>query len=75
MTDRIPRLEFDVLEEGLAAVLAPRYERLGYLGEFFKCMGHQPRALRAFVEFTEAAKAALPGELIALTVAGKLGND
>ena len=78
MTDQIPRLEFDELEEGLAEVLAPRYERLGYLGEFFKCMGHQPRALRAFVEFTEAAKAALPGrlgELIALTVATKLGND
>lgn len=77
MTDLIPRLEFDDLEENLAQALAPKYERLGYLGEFFKCMGHQPRGLLAFIEFTESAKGALPGrlvELIALSVATKLEN-
>ncbi len=78
MTDLIPRLEFDDLDEGLAQALAPKYERLGYLGEFFKCMGHQPQGLRAFIDFTEIGKGALPDklvELIALSVATKLKND
>lgn len=78
MTDLIPRLEFDELDDALAQALAAKYERLGYLGEFFKCMGHQPRGLKAFIEFTESAKGALPDklvELIALSVATKLGND
>jgi alkylhydroperoxidase family enzyme len=68
----IPRLSFDELEPALAAALQPRVERLGYLGEFFRCMGHQPAALRAFIEFTESAKAPLEKrivEVIALTVA------
>lgn len=74
----IPRLDFGDLEPRLAETLRPRVERLGYLGEFFCCAGHQPDALRAFVEFTEAAKAGLPKklvEVIALTAAGWLGND
>ena len=78
MTMKIPRLEFEDLESRLAETLTPRYERLGYLGEFFKCMGHQPTALRGFIDFTEAAKGDLPKnlvEVIALTAATKLGND
>ena len=78
MTDLIPRLEFDELDDALAQALAAKYRRLGYLGEFFKCMGHQPRGLKAFIEFTQAATGALPDklvELIALSVATKLGND
>lgn len=74
----IPRLDFWDLEAGLAETLRPRVERLGYLGEFFCCAGHQPDALRAFVQFTEAAKAGLPKklvEVIALTAAGWMGND
>lgn len=74
----IPRLELEELEPALAAVLGPRVRRLGYLGEFFRCAGHQPRALGAFVEFTEALRQALPDrltELVALTAAGALGND
>jgi len=47
MTDLIPRLEFDQLDDGLAAALRPKYERLGYLGEFFKCMGRQPRCCKS----------------------------
>lgn len=73
----IPRLDFGELEPALADVLEPRYRRLGYLGEFFRCMGHQPIALRAFVEFTESAKAALDKrtvEVIALTIAAATGN-
>jgi alkylhydroperoxidase family enzyme len=74
---RLPRLTFEELEPRLAEALLPRYRRLGYLGEFFRCMGHQPAALRAFVAFTEGAKADLDKrtiEVIALTVASATGN-
>ena len=77
MSDRIPRLEIEDLAPELAAVLAPRVERLGYLGEFFKCVGHQPRPLIAFIEFTESAKGGLAPEIvetIALTLATYMGN-
>ena len=73
----IPRLTFETLEPALAQVLKPRVERLGYLGEFFCCMGHQPVPLRAFIEFTESAKAPLEKrvvEVIALTVASAKRN-
>ena len=78
MSARIPRLALDELEPALAAKLRPRVARLGYLGEFFACAGHQPAALSGFVDFTEALKDALPPrvtELVALSVAGELGND
>jgi hypothetical protein len=73
----IPRLEFDELDSSLAQALQPRVSRLGYLGEFFRLMGHQPAPLRAFVEFTESAKAPLDKrivEVIALTVATSENN-
>lgn len=73
----IPRLSFEDLDPELALLLKPRVVRLGYLGEFFRCMGHQPKALGAFVEYTEAAKAPLPKrtvELVALTVATRKDN-
>ncbi len=78
MSDRIVRLGLDELAPELAEKLRPRVERLGYLGEFFACAGHQPAALAGFVDFTEALKQALPArltQLIALSVAGELGND
>jgi alkylhydroperoxidase family enzyme len=77
MDAAIPRIEYDELPPGLRALLAPRVERLGYLGEFFKVGAHQPDALGAFVTFTETAKAGLPKavvETIALTVAVSTGN-
>lgn len=77
MSKLIPRLEFGALEPALAAALEPRVRRLGYLGEFFRVAGHQPQALRGFVEFTESAKAGLDKryvELLALTVASAFGN-
>jgi hypothetical protein len=73
----IPRLAFNELESSLAQALRPRVSRLGYLGEFFRLMGHQPTPLRAFVEFTESAKAPLDKrivEVIALTVATTENN-
>jgi hypothetical protein len=78
MSKRIPRLEMAELDSQLRETLAPRVERLGYLGEFFKCTGHAPHVLRHFMEMTEALKKAVPDrvtETVALTVAVKTGND
>jgi alkylhydroperoxidase family enzyme len=73
----IPRFELDQLAPELATALQPRVQRLGYLGEFFKCAAHQPAALLSFMQFTDDLKEALPGnvtEVVALTVAGWMGN-
>jgi len=71
MSSLIPRLSFEELRPDLAEMLRPRVERLGYLGEFFKCAGHQPQALMSFMKLTEDLKHALPDrltEVVALTV-------
>ena len=77
MSSRIPRLTFEQLAPPLAAVLQARVDRLGYLGEFFRVAGHQPAALKGFVEFTEAAKAGVDKrcvEVLALTIASHYDN-
>src|ERR1039457_7173748 len=74
----VPRLRYDDLEPELRALLAEKYERLGYLGEFFQVTAHQPAALADFIRFTNAVGAALPvalGEIAALVVSAALGND
>jgi alkylhydroperoxidase family enzyme len=74
----IPRIAEDELEPRLAAALRPRVERLGYLGEFFRCAAHVPDALLAFIEFTDAAKGDLPSrlvELVALTASVRAGSE
>jgi alkylhydroperoxidase family enzyme len=68
----------DQLAPEVQQVLDARVKRLGYLGEFFKCSGHNPAVLVSFMEMTEALKHALPDRLTevgALTVAGLMGND
>ncbi len=78
MTDLIARLEFDQLSPAAQQVLEARVKRLGYLGEFFRCTGHQPGVLVPFMEMTEALKKALPDRLTetgALTVAKIMEND
>lgn len=78
MSERIKRLEFDELTPATQDVLRARVERLGYLGEFFKCTGHQGDILVPFMEMTEALKKALPDRLTetgALTVARFMEND
>lgn len=73
----IPRLAPESLRSDVAEMLRPRVERLGYLGEFFRCAAHQPDALKSFMAFTEDLKAALPDRLtetVALTVSTELGN-
>ncbi len=74
----LDRLELDDMPPELVARLAPRVERLGYLGDFFRCTAHQPAALAAFHDFTEAGREALPAnlvEVIALTASVRCGND
>lgn len=73
----IPRLERDQMAPELAAYLAPRVARLGYLGEWFRCAGNSPDVLLPFLHFTDALKDALPmnvSEAIVLTVATLLDN-
>ena len=77
MSPRIPRLEMTELAPQVQEALSARVMRLGYLGEFFKCSGHNPDVLVPFMEMTEALKEALPDRLTevgALTVAGAMGN-
>lgn len=77
MSKPIPRLEMDQLTPELQAALGAKVKRLGYLGEFFKCMGNQPKALLSFNTFTEDLKQALPDnltEVVALTVATMMQN-
>lgn len=78
MRSSLPRIEFADLPAHLATALAPRVQRLGYLGEFFKCAAHQPQALAAFIEFTEAAPKGLTqrlAEVIALTCTVWMSNE
>ena len=78
MSKKIPRLEMSELAANVQECLAARVKRLGYLGEFFKCSGHNPDVLVSFMEMTEALKHALPDKLTevgSLTVAALMGND
>lgn len=78
MTASIPRLALSDMPPDLSEALRPRVERLGYLGEFFRCAAHQPQALLSFVRFTEDLRAALPDaitEVVALAVASAMRND
>jgi alkylhydroperoxidase family enzyme len=73
----ITPLDLADLPDDLQRCLAPRVERLGYLGDFFRYCGHQPAALLHFYQFTEALKEALPADLTetaALTIAATTGN-
>lgn len=75
--DWIPRLERDAMAPALVEYLGPRIKRLGYLGEWFRCAGHAPEVLLAFLKFTDALKDALPlkvSEAIVLTEATVLKN-
>jgi alkylhydroperoxidase family enzyme len=74
----IPRISFQELPSKLRSELDAKYRRLGYLGEFFQVMAHQPEALYHFHRFTETLKGALPQnlvELLALTLSTWSGSD
>ena len=73
----IPRLELQDMREDLQQYLAPRVERLNYLGELFKCAGHTPGVLLSFMHFTDELKKALPERLTeaaVLTTATLMSN-
>lgn len=77
MSRKIPRLGADEMPTELADQLAPRIQRLGYLGEFFQVMAHQPQVLGTFITLTEQLKDAVPQkltEVVSLTIAAKTGN-
>src|SRR5260370_24095071 len=77
MSDLIPRLSREKLHPELEAFLQPRVERLGYLGEFFQCAAHQPKALLSFMTFTEELRKAMPEKLtetVALSVSNLMDN-
>jgi alkylhydroperoxidase family enzyme len=74
----IEPIPFEELDPELHDLLAPRVERLGYLGEFFQYGAHQPAALAGFIRFSESLKDALPWELVevvALTIAAETENE
>lgn len=75
ITSPVPLVGAHELPEPLAERLAPRMQRLGYLGAFFAYAAHQPDALAGFIDFTESLKKTLPvdlAEVVALSVAGAL---
>jgi alkylhydroperoxidase family enzyme len=77
MSSSIPRLSQEELHPELEAFLRPRIQRLGYLGEFFQCTAHQPKALLSFLQFTDHLKHALPEnltEVVSLSVAQLMNN-
>lgn len=77
MSPIIPRLSVEEMHPLLAQRLRPRVERLGYLGEFFRCAAQQPKALLAFLDLTEALKESLPDrltEVVALTISSAMDN-
>ena len=60
MSAKIGRLEMAELASALQQALAARVNRLGYLGEFFKCAGQQPDVLSLFLEDTSILCARAP---------------
>ena len=68
MSALIPRLELADMRADLADYLRPRVARLKYLGELFKCAGHAPGVLLAFIHLTDELKNALPDKLTEVAV-------
>lgn len=74
----VPLIAVDELDPAVRQRLQSKIDRLGYLGAFFQLTAHQPEALAAFIDYTDATKHALPDDLaetVALTVATVTGND
>ena len=73
----IPRIPFEEFGVELRESLRPKVERLGYCGELWQVGAHLPKSMYHFCELTEALKSELDMkvvELVALTVAGVMGN-
>ena len=73
-----PLVGIDELDPRVRTRLQAKIDRLGYLGGFFQVTAHQPEALAAFIDYTDATKHALPddlAEIVAITVATATGNE
>lgn len=76
--DLIPRIDFEAFGPELRESLRPKVERLGYCGEIWQVGANMPRSMYFFCELTEALKEEMDQkivELVALTVAGVMGNS
>jgi hypothetical protein len=73
----IPRIPYEEFDAGLKEALRPKVERLGYCGEIWQIGANVPKSMLSFCDLTEDLKAEMPAkvvELVALTVAGVMGN-
>ncbi len=76
-SDLIPRIPYEDFEPGLKESLRPKVERLGYCGEIWQIGANVPKSMLSFANLTEDLKVEMPAkivELVALTVAGVMGN-
>ncbi len=74
MSTLIEPVAYENMKSSLKEAFRARVERLGYLGDFYRCSAYQPEALAHFDSFTNAAKTSIEPklvELIALTVASR----
>lgn len=73
----IPRVPYEDFETNLKEALRPKVERLGYCGEIWQIGANLPKSTLSFCNLTEDLKDEMPSkvvELVALTVAGVMGN-
>lgn len=73
----IPRIPYEEFDAGLKEALRPKVERLGYCGEIWQIGANVPKSMLSFANLTEDLKDEMPAkvvELVALTVAGVMGN-
>jgi hypothetical protein len=76
-SDLIPRIPYEEFDAGLKEALRPKVERLGYCGEIWQIGANVPKSMLSFCNLTEDLKDEMPMkvvELVALTVAGVMGN-
>lgn len=78
MTTALPKLtSLDGFDPGLASILRPTVERLGYLGEFFQLLAPAPQPMIGFIEHGKAVRALLSNgvsEVVALAVCSAIGD-
>lgn len=76
-SELIPRIPYEEFDAGLKEALRPKVERLGYCGEIWQIGANMPKSMLSFCNLTEDLKDEMPMkvvELVALTVAGVMGN-
>lgn len=67
----LERKDWNDLSPAARQILQPRYERLGYLGEFFAVLAHDEKLLISFLQLSDAMRDSLAlrdREVLALTI-------